>query len=85
MITVDTISESDVAAISRVREDWVRAMNADDVEGMVAPCVEDFIALPPHEAASIGKEAQRTWHSSRVGQFTTRLTMTSEELRGGGV
>jgi hypothetical protein len=68
IFTADTISPSDVAAIARVREEWLRAVNSDDVEGLFAPMVEDYIALPPHEPPQ-GKEAQQGWHRNRIDRF----------------
>src|SRR4051812_10664876 len=85
MITADTLSQSDMAAIARVRDQWIASFNADDVEGLMAGGVPDMIALPPHEAALLGAEANRQWHQARVDRFTTRITLTSEELQGGGV
>ena len=37
MIIAEPLSDSDAAAIARVREAWLSALNADDVDGMVAP------------------------------------------------
>lgn len=85
MIIAEPLSDSDAAAIARVREAWVSALNADDVDGMVAPLTSDCIACPPNEAPTTGKAAQRAWHQSRVDQFRTRLQMSSQELLGGGL
>jgi uncharacterized protein (TIGR02246 family) len=85
MIIAEPLSDSDVSAIARVREVWISALNADDVDGMVAPLTEDCVACPPNEVPTSGKAAQRTWHQSRVDQFRTHLEMSSQELLGGGV
>ena len=78
------LAASDVAAITRMREEWTSAMNADHIAGMVDILAEDTIAFPPHEAPVAGRDAQRTWQAARVAAFTTRITVTPDELTGSG-
>lgn len=51
MLTADALSQSDLAAIARVRDAWLRAIDADDLAGLEAPTTDDFVALPPNEKA----------------------------------
>jgi len=85
MIIAEPLSDSDISAMTHVRDTWLSAMNADDVDGMVAPLTDDCIACPPNEAPTTGKAAQRAWHQARVDLFRTRLQMSSHELLGGGL
>lgn len=85
MFVADTLTPADVAAIARVREAWLRAINTDDLAGIDAAGAEDLLAFPPHESPRAGIAANREWHRSRIEQFATRLTMTSDELQGGSV
>ena len=84
MITADTLSQSDIAAIAKVRQDWLKAMNSDNLDGVVAPITDDVIAFPPNEAPSVGRDGQRQWHKARVDQFRTQITIGPVETLGGG-
>jgi ketosteroid isomerase-like protein len=78
------LAGSDVAAIARERDGWLAAMNSDNLQGVVTPLTENCWAFPPHEAPLQGMEAQRAWHKGRIAQFTTRISMSSDELIGAG-
>jgi uncharacterized protein (TIGR02246 family) len=85
MIIAEPLSDSDISTMARTRDVWLSAMNADDVDGMVAALTDDCVACPPNEPTLTGKAAQRAWHQSRVDQFNTRLQLSSKEVLGGGV
>jgi ketosteroid isomerase-like protein len=85
MIIAEPLSHSDTAAIAQTREDWLTALNSDDVDGMIAPLSDDCIVFPPNEAPAVGRDASRTWHQGRVEHFTTHLTITTDEVLGGGL
>jgi len=84
MANTNALATADVTSIAQVREGWLAAINGDSLEGLVKPLTEDCLAFPPNEAAVRGRDAQRSWHQARIAQFTTRLTMSSEELIGAG-
>jgi len=77
MIIAEPLSDSDISAIARAREAFLSALNADDVDGMVAALTDDSVACPPNEPTYTGKAAQRAWHQARVDQFRTHLQMSS--------
>jgi ketosteroid isomerase-like protein len=83
-MTAGALTAVDRAAIARAREDWLAAVNADDVDGMVALLAIDGLAFPPHESPLLSLESHRAWHQARVAQFKTKISMSSEELHGAG-
>jgi ketosteroid isomerase-like protein len=81
----DTLTASDVAAINEARRAWLRAINADDVNALLAVLAADIVVFPPHDAPLVGLEGSRAFHQARIAQFATELTMASAEVTGGGV
>ncbi len=68
-------------AIERAREAWVVAANSDDMDGMLVVVPDDGLTMPPNEPAFTGKDALRAWHQARIDQFTTQISLSSEEVR----
>ena len=84
MPTLFSLPATDADAINRVRNRWLAALNADQIDGLIEPLTTDSMAFPPHEPALQGPDAMRAWHQANSRQFTTRLKLTPEELRGVG-
>ncbi len=84
MTSPDILNSSDVAAITKVREAWLAAINADNLPGMQTLLSADCIVFPPNEAPLVGSDANNSWHQARVSQFRTDLTISSDELVGSG-
>lgn len=78
------LSDTDRAAIARVREAWIAAMHEDRIDGLVTPLTDDTMAFPPHETPISGAAETHAWHQARAEQFTTRIAITVEEVVGGG-
>ena len=70
--------EADLAAISEAGQQLVTAINADDVDGIMAGLTPDHITMAPNVPGLAGTELH-AWHESRVAAVTTALTWTSEE------
>lgn len=84
MATAPPLPLSDAATIARVRERWLAALHGEHVEGLLEPLTDDSLAFPPHEAPLRGPDAMRRWHQANFDRFTTRLTISPEELVGAG-
>jgi ketosteroid isomerase-like protein len=78
------LSDADVNAIARRRQDFLAALHADDVDGLLAPLTDECLVFPPNESPLSGVDGSRRWHQTRIAQFTTKLQMSSDELAGSG-
>ena len=78
------LADADLASIAQLREQWLAAIHRDSLDGLMNPVAEDCATFPPNEAALHGLDPQRRWHQARIAQFTTRLTITPDELSGAG-
>jgi ketosteroid isomerase-like protein len=78
------VSDADAVAIARVRDTWLKAIHADDLDGLLESLTDDAQVYPPHEAPLIGKSGSAQWHQARIGQFKTQLEMSGDELAGAG-
>ncbi len=80
MASPSPVRSSDVETITKLREDWLVALNTDDIEGILSSAPDDILVYPPHEPPVAGIAGSRAWHEARIAQFKTRLTITPEEL-----
>ena len=71
---------ADVEAINAVRDAFVVAYNAGDAAALVALLTDDAVVMPPNEPALVGSDAYQSWTEAFFEQFTTELTITSEEI-----
>ena len=78
------LTQSDVDAMAQVRDSFVTALAADDVDGLLAFLTEDGSAFPPHEPALIGLDANRAWHEERIAEFEAEISVSSDEVIGEG-
>ena len=46
------VSDADAVAIARVRDTWLKAIDADDLDGLLESLTDDAQVYPPHEAAN---------------------------------
>ena len=67
MIVGDT--ETDEAAIRRVRQAHLDAAEAHDIDALVSTWAEDGVELPPNEPPTIGKEAYRARCERVLGEM----------------
>ena len=73
-------AEADVEAINAVRDAFAVAYNAGDAAALVALLTDDVVLMPPNEPALVGSDAYQSWTEALFEQFTTELTIMSEEL-----
>lgn len=65
---VDT-TEADVEAINQVREQEVAALNAGDVEALLAVYTGDVAFMPPNDSLVVGREEVRTWAENMINEY----------------
>lgn len=66
------------------RDRLVRAMEANDVEGILASLTADHVTMAPDEPALTDARALRVWHERRVAAFTMKGTWAFDDLHVGG-
>lgn len=72
------------AAVNNLREAYVKAQNAGDVDGLVALFSDDAVLMPANDPAATGKEAIRAWMETQHKQFTFELSVTQAEAVSAG-
>jgi uncharacterized protein (TIGR02246 family) len=72
---------ADTAAINALRDAWVTAFNAADVDSLVNLYTEDAIDLPANEPTLSGRAAIREYFVTTFGMGKATATVTSEELQ----
>jgi len=70
---------ADLAAIDALRQEHVAAVNAGDLEAMLATMTDDVVYLPPGQPAVLGTEALRSAVQPYYEQFEIHLSMNAEE------
>ena len=71
-------------ALARAHEDYLVAINANDLEAVLAMLTDDAIYLPPHEPAVAGKEAIRPWLDGYFTAYRTHWEKETLELVAAG-
>ena len=72
---------ADVAAIGRLRSDYVAAVQAADAARIAGLYTADGVAMPANEGAVTGREAIQAHEQGLMSQFTVGLTLTSAETK----
>ena len=75
---------ADLAAIDALRLEHVAAVNAGDLEAMLATMTDDVVYLPPGQPAALGTEALRSAVQPYYEQFEVHLSMNAEETVAAG-
>ncbi len=76
--------ESDVQAITEIRERTMHAENVGDAEFFDSACTEDVVVMPPGMPAVVGRDAAVGFMRAFLGQFDLRIEYVSEETRVDG-
>ena len=71
-------TEADVAAIQALTEAWGAAVEASDVDALVALRTDDVVQMPPDAPTSRGKQALEDFYRSLFGQFSVEGTWPVE-------
>ncbi len=76
--------QADIAAIGEARQQLIDAINADDVEGIMAGLTDDHLTMPPNEPTPQTLDALRSWHERRIAEFTIDFDVSSLEMEISG-
>lgn len=68
---------TDAEAINAVREEYIKAENAGDVEGILRTCSSDIVFVPPESPPVEGKEAAREFLGGFLEAFSVDLDLSS--------
>lgn len=77
-------TEADLAAIDLLREDYVTAYNAEDVEKLLSLHTADAIRMSPEEPILVGAEAIRTDFAAGFEALDGTVTISEEEAEVAG-
>jgi uncharacterized protein (TIGR02246 family) len=73
--------KADLAAIARLRDEYVAAHNAGDVDRLMALWAEDAIFMPADEPNIFGKAAIREHIQKILDQIPAQVALSLEETR----
>lgn len=73
-------NKTDVVAIKNLRQQYMVAQDAGDVEGCLSFWADDCVLMPPNEPAVVGKDAGRSWYRSAFDQFKIDFTVAFDEI-----
>jgi ketosteroid isomerase-like protein len=59
---------------------YVKAINSNNVDSLLAMLTEDVVFLSPHEPVLVGKKALRPWAEAYLGAFRIHWDKTSLEF-----
>ncbi len=71
-------------SLTLAHEQYLAAINANDLDGVLKMLTDDAIYLPPHEPAVSGKEAIRPWLAGYFSAFRTHWEKETLELVSAG-
>ena len=74
----------DRAAIDRLREVHVSAVNAGDADGWAGCFADDGIQLPPNFSANAGKAAIQGWSKGFLNLFSCQFKLSVDEVQVAG-
>jgi uncharacterized protein (TIGR02246 family) len=74
-------SDTDLAAIDRVRDAHVAALNAGDAETWVAQFTDDGVQMPPNAPANVGRAMIGSWSQVFLAQFRAQFALAVDEVR----
>jgi uncharacterized protein (TIGR02246 family) len=74
-------SDTDLAAIDRVRDAHVAALNAGDAQAWVAQFTDDGVQMPPNAPANVGRTMIGSWSQAFLDQFRLQFALAVEEVR----
>jgi ketosteroid isomerase-like protein len=68
------------AAVHRAHDDFVSAINSNDLDSILEMLTHDVVFMPPNSPRLIGKPAIRYWAQGYLNAFETRWVKTTLEL-----
>jgi uncharacterized protein (TIGR02246 family) len=79
-----TTEADDVAAIKTLLQEYRIAVNAGDLDGILALYADDAVTFPPDTAPYTGKEEMRPLYQAAIEENTFRFTPQADEVRVSG-
>lgn len=80
-----TPTEAEIAAIGeKANNDFISAINSNDLETLMAAVTEDVVIQAPGMPAVVGKPAAREWVAGYLGAVQTQWEKTSQEFKVSG-
>jgi uncharacterized protein (TIGR02246 family) len=76
--------EAGRAAIVALHQEAARALNAGDLDALMAVYDPDVISLPPGQAPRVGKAAVRQMWQEALSPFAVDVRITTEEVEIAG-
>jgi uncharacterized protein (TIGR02246 family) len=71
---------ADLAALDKVRDVHVAALNAGDAAAWVALFADDGVQMPPNFPANVGKAAIGPWSHGLLSHFKVRFALAVDEV-----
>jgi uncharacterized protein (TIGR02246 family) len=76
--------EDEQIAVEKVHDKEVEAMNAGDVEGVLAVCTDDVVFMPTDQPPVKGREAVHDWLAGFFDQSSVSISNTPEDITVAG-
>jgi len=73
--------EADLAAIDKVRDIHVGALNAGNADAWVGLFSDDGVQMPPNAPANVGRETIGPWSRGLLDNFAVQFGLTVDEVR----
>ena len=72
-------NETDLAAIDKVRDAHIAALNAGNADAWVAQFAEDGVQMPPNAPPNVGKAMIGSWSHALLHQFHVQFALAVDE------
>jgi len=72
-------NETDLAAIDKVRDAHIAALNAGNADAWVAQFAEDGVQMPPNAPPNVGKTMIGSWSHALLHQFHVQFALAVDE------
>jgi ketosteroid isomerase-like protein len=76
----DHPDQAEIAKIVAVRDAWIAAVKAKDIEQLMSLLTDDIVMMHPNRPAAIGKDANRADLVAAFDKFDIEQTVESDEV-----
>jgi ketosteroid isomerase-like protein len=80
IVMVDSDATGDVERLIQLREEYVEAENAGDIDGILRTFSDDIVVMPPESPPVKGIEAAKGFLGDFLDAFTVDLELVSEDV-----
>jgi ketosteroid isomerase-like protein len=77
-------SHNDVERLTELRNEYVEAENAGDVDGILETCRSDIVFIPPESPPVRGSDASRAFLSEFLDAFDVTIELSREAISVAG-